>query len=232
MIYTVLSFFAFYALSASGNRRLLQTGIAPEYVPIPAASSSTAAPAVTLPAATNPAVTLPAATLPAATNPGNGNGGGVVLPWGTLPPLPSAATEKLECVMAYTEPGNCAGQIKTITNARNNFKVYCAAEGACAMSNILFEYLPGGFVERIEGIWFTEAYAGYGTTITIRNQQGGNSLLLDRLECNGKTTCEGLTIVLENARVNDIECGYPDHCHNCFIKNGPLDPYPRPCFGW
>eukprot|EP01084_Bolivina_argentea_P218176 370290_1 len=114
MIYTVLSFFAFYALSAAGSRRLLQH--APEYVPIIQAQTTNTPVAP----ATTAAATLPAVTLPAATNPGqghgNGNGNGnVVLPW-TLPPLPMQATEKLECVMAYTEPGNCAGQIKTITN--------------------------------------------------------------------------------------------------------------------
>eukprot|EP01083_Nonionella_stella_P102018 289877_1 len=106
MIYTVLSFFAFYALSAAGSRRLLQH--APEYVQIIQAQTTNSP----VSAAFTAGATLPSLTLPAATNPCQGHGyvignGNVVLPW-TLAPLPMLATEKLECVMAYTVPGNCA----------------------------------------------------------------------------------------------------------------------------
>eukprot|EP00484_Ammonia_sp_Unknown_P020347 CAMPEP_0197041632 /NCGR_PEP_ID=MMETSP1384-20130603/18160_1 /TAXON_ID=29189 /ORGANISM="Ammonia sp." /LENGTH=241 /DNA_ID=CAMNT_0042472601 /DNA_START=104 /DNA_END=829 /DNA_ORIENTATION=- len=241
MLYTIFSLFAFYELSA-GSRLLLQVN--PEYVPIepatpaipatptepgvpaqPAVPAEPAVPAIP----TEPAV--PAVTIPATpTEPAQPVTPG--LPSFTLPPLPDLVPAEVECVLAYNEVGSCAGQIKTIENPPYNFKFTCSAMGSCAQSEIILDYAPGGFTDRIEGVWFTESFAGYQSTVVIRNRQGGNVVNVERLECQGATSCEGLTIILENAALNDLDCAYPSYCNQCFIKEGPLDPFPKPCYGY
>eukprot|EP01083_Nonionella_stella_P064285 167401_1 len=224
MIYTILSLFAYYELSTA-SRRLLQS-VQPEFVPVATPSTSTQ-PAVTVPAAT-----VPAATVPAATNPGNG--GRVTLPFDLTIPTPhAAAPPHLNCDLPYTAAGSCAGKIHSITNAREGFTVNCLATGSCTQSEIVLNYLPGGpFIEAIEAVNFVAPWSGYKTTLTIDNQQGTNKVVLERLTCAQATSCNGLTVVLINGHLNDMDCNNPDECADCWVKQGPLDPKPKACYGW
>jgi len=155
----------------------------------------------------------------------------VVLPLGTAP------INEINCGTSYHltgAEGNCHNQEKTFTNPAQNLKVKCDGLASCAQTHWTFDYLPGGYVDRIEGIWFKEEWAGFDTVITINNQQGnGNKLNVDYIECADNGACENLLLRCMNCGVNDIKCDSESYCRNCRIEMCDLWTCDiKPCWGY
>jgi len=160
-----------------------------------------------------------------------GSNGGVFIPQVSIP-SPGGATLELLCVTPYTEPGSCAGGIHGMTNPPNKFKMECSALGACASATFNFEYGTGSSVEHLEGIWFTEDYAGYKTTLNLVNNQPGQVLKLDRVECSANGACQELDVQLTNVDIGDFVCtpGLAGVCQGCTITdNSVVPPSVTPC---
>merc|ERR1712129_182810 len=161
-----------------------------------------------------------------------GAGNGVFIPSVSLPGGPGGATLELLCVTPYTEPGSCAGGVHGMGNPPNKFKMECSALGACASAVFNFEYGTGSSVEHLEGIWFTEEYAGYKTTLNLVNNQPGQVLKLDRVEFSAPGACQDLNVQLTNVDIGDFVCtaGLAGVCQGCTITDNSVVPaYTTPC---
>lgn len=125
------------------------------------------------------------------------------------------------------DPHSCVGAQRTLVNPIQGFKMNCGGQSACAGSRFTLELrpgAPGGFVEHLDGFWFTDEYAAAGATIVIDNQQGGAPVVIERIECATKNSCAGLTFIIGmNVDVNDIECSTSDSCGGCRIKYDAAD---------
>eukprot|EP00484_Ammonia_sp_Unknown_P021333 CAMPEP_0197043648 /NCGR_PEP_ID=MMETSP1384-20130603/19866_1 /TAXON_ID=29189 /ORGANISM="Ammonia sp." /LENGTH=186 /DNA_ID=CAMNT_0042474979 /DNA_START=102 /DNA_END=662 /DNA_ORIENTATION=+ len=151
-----------------------------------------------------------------------------------LPEVPAAPVgPQLEknCVLEYTNAASCAGKAEVITNPGNYFQMDCAALGACAQSTTTFQFTPATTALYIDTVIFSEQYAGYGATIVVEDIRVGSQAVLNKLECKALGACQGLTIILKNADLNELNCGDVSYCPDCWIRENLIDP-PKPCFGW
>eukprot|EP00484_Ammonia_sp_Unknown_P023860 CAMPEP_0197034890 /NCGR_PEP_ID=MMETSP1384-20130603/12831_1 /TAXON_ID=29189 /ORGANISM="Ammonia sp." /LENGTH=186 /DNA_ID=CAMNT_0042464861 /DNA_START=65 /DNA_END=625 /DNA_ORIENTATION=+ len=148
-----------------------------------------------------------------------------------IPAIPQGNPLERLCVLDYTDPASCAGKAEIIMNPGDYFQMDCAARGACAQSTTTFQYDTSSASLYIDAVVFSEEYAGYGATIVVENTRPGNQVVLNKLECKAPGACQGLTIILKNADLNELDCSDPNFCSACFIKENLVDP-PKPCFGW
>merc|ERR1712154_134291 len=112
--------------------------------------------------------------------------GSIRIPSIVLPGL-GAPSMVLECNTPYdiAPPGTtCAGTLKEFTNPVNEFKVQCSATGGCAETDFQFNYDEKYYGERIHSMVFSEAYAGYRSTVTVDNKSP-YGIYIDNLECKG-----------------------------------------------
>ena len=181
----IASLLALYGASAANQRLLHQ---APEFV----ASGSTAAPAPSTP----PSAAVPAPPTPAPVGASLPN---IVLPSLTQPSM------VLECNTPYNMPETCAGTLKEFTNPVNEFKIECAALGACAQMNFEFNFSQQYYGERIHSMIFSEAYSGYQANIVVDNQSP-YGLYIDNIECKAAGACQDMKIKVIGAGVNDVSC--------------------------
>jgi len=146
-----------------------------------------------------------------------------------LPPQSLAPQGELICDVPYTEPErSCAGKPTALVNPANKLKINCDALGACAQAEITLDYLPGGVVQEIEGLWCGGTYSCYKTEVVINNLQGGSPMKLNRIECSEPGACDGMNIHLNNVDLGDVEC-YLSNCPNCMIyEAGNVDPTGKP----
>merc|ERR1719410_2209508 len=152
----------------------------------------------------------------------------------TVPPATTAAVPggaDLLCNIPYPELGHCAAGVHGMTNAPDLFKMTCGAYGSCAFSTFSFEYDATSNVEFIEGLFFTDSYSGYKTTINVvNNQKNGIELVVDHVDCTGFGSCQHMDFQLGKAvDIGDFVCA-PNACAGCTItENGEVPPRVTPC---
>eukprot|EP01083_Nonionella_stella_P088878 247938_1 len=157
---------------------------------------------------------------------GNGPPFEVVLPFENNGHSPG----EMQCALEYTNPSSCAGKPQTFVNPAEKFKINCGALGACAQSEITLDYMSGGTVGYIEGMWCSETYSCYKTKVTVNNMQGGSGIKFDLCECDAPGACNEMEIYLNNVDMGDFSCKEESFCHNCWIyEAGNVG---KPCFGW
>jgi len=196
----ISSLLVFYGASAANNRLLLQG--APEFVAVQTSAPQTGA---TQPSAQPPA--QPPAQSPAAP----------VIPNIQLPSMGQPSLI-LECNTPYNMAGTCAGSLKEFTNPVNEFKIECAALGACAQSDFQFNFSEQYYGERIHSIIFSESYSGYQSKITLDNRSPYN-LYIDNIECKAAGACQDMAIKVIGGGVNDVSCQRNiGACQGCTIE--------------
>jgi len=146
--------------------------------------------------------------------------GSVYIPQIVLPGL-GAPTMVLECNTPYDIPPpgtTCAGTLKEFTNPVNEFKVQCSATGGCAETQFQFNYDEKYYGERIHSMIFSEAYAGYRSTVTVDNRSP-YGIYIDNLACKGVGACQDMHIKLIDATMNDLHCEHQvGACIGCTIE--------------
>jgi len=185
---------------AEPNRRLLQ---------FPAVNPPAPAPAPG-PAPANPIAPPP--TLPPLVP-----GGISIIPGLQAPPTQLTCNDY--CIDTANCPSACALQTKTIYDPVENYRMTCSAPGACAGSQYTFDFSAGGVVEKI-GFYFTQSYAGYGTTINVVSRQMSKRVKVDKVLCAVQGACEQMRIITNGADVNDIECK-AGACNGCVVMQAP-----------
>jgi len=143
-------------------------------------------------------------------------------------PVPAPAQTELECVVAQGMFGSCANTIQTPTNIANQWKLKCAALGACYGTTLnlqLGQYgqtsstpTYGGITE-LYGLWFTEQNSGAYATLNLYNFQGGSALKVQRIECGDMGSCYNTKFNLYNVDIGDFVCSPLSACQGCTITD-------------
>merc|ERR1712129_13296 len=153
--------------------------------------------------------------------------GSVFIPGIQLPGL-GMPSMVLECNTPFDIPPpgtTCAGTLKEFTNPFNEFKVQCST-GGCAETDFQFNYDEKYYGERIHSMVFSEAYAGYRSTVTVDNRSP-YGIYIDNLECKGVGACQDMTIKLIGATMNDLHCEHQvGACIGCTIEICKRQPGP------
>eukprot|EP01083_Nonionella_stella_P286222 974124_1 len=136
-----------------------------------------------------PTTTSPTTAIPTTSNPTSG----WYFPYQWRPP-PTKFTV-MECILPNTDPAGCAARKLSIQNAEQNFKFICSNLGACAYSTLNFTYI-NSMVERVKQISFSEAFAGYNSTIIMDSTQSTRKQYIDKFECKAQGACQGATVQL------------------------------------
>eukprot|EP01084_Bolivina_argentea_P054247 99504_1 len=137
-----------------------------------------------------------------------------------------------KCSIPYSNPpilGTCAQTISNVLPAER-FLLSCSDFGACAGSQITLNYPPGGIVQRIQGLWFTEMYSAKSAIITIVNQQPNQNIKIEQIQCIGAYACVDTTFVFKGGiSVAEFKCTNEEYCRGCEVKNDISDFIGIPC---
>jgi len=144
-------------------------------------------------------------------------GGIPVIPQLSAPPTKKVCNQM--CVDSLNCPSTCALVAETIYNPVENFAMTCSQPGSCAGSQFTFDYGEALVTEKV-GFYFTNTYAGYGTTITVQSRQLTKRLKIDKVLCSVPGACENMRIITNGADVNDIECK-AGACNGCVVMQAP-----------
>jgi len=130
-----------------------------------------------------------------------------------------------------SEPSSCRGAHRAITNPANNFMLSCEGTGACynAVTEIDLNVNAAEPILNFEALKFLGEASGASATIIIRNDQNGQLLTIDRIECLALESCAGTTFVTGYyVGITEIIC-HPGACFGCKIKTFVDDVAYVPC---
>jgi len=130
-------------------------------------------------------------------------------------------------------PPPCSMVEMTVTNPINGFSFECATNNACAGStvNVNLDLMTTN-VGSMAGIMCADTGACDGATFNFVNgQEGGGSLEIDALGCNGTGSCSNLDIVLGyNTWLMGVHCSSIEECSNCKVRTADGLTPPTTCY--
>lgn len=140
-------------------------------------------------------------------------------------------------------PNECQNKVLSLTNPSNGFVLECAQSGSCGGSTINIyldtrpwvDQLTGNALSNAEpttllqGFKFNAEGAASLATINIDNNQRGQMLEIELVECGAQYSCAGTTFILgKHAQIKTFDCKVPGACNGCFVKEFVTE-WGKPC---
>merc|ERR1719188_1961985 len=130
-----------------------------------------------------------------------------------------------------SDPSSCRGAHRAISNPANNFMLSCEGTGSCynSVTEIDLNVNAREPILNFEAFKFLGEAAGASATVILRNDQNGQLLTIDRIECLALESCAGTTFVTGYyVGIGEIIC-LPGACFGCKIKTFIDDVHYVPC---